>query len=362
MGKDKQAPRPRQGWRWGGHPTRLDKVMNLRQLAVMLQAGVPLPRALQVLSQRGSHPELREAWADVWKSVMEGKGLARAMAAHGRIFTMLEVGLVRAAERSSAVVTMLVQLADLLEREHRLLRQVTQALQYPLFLLTVALLGIVAFSSHLLPIFVQGLAHDIELPLLTRFLLGIANLASSPLFLTLVGGLALGCGLTLKRYVRTPGGRYQWHCALLRMYGVGHIVKQTILARLCQTLAVLIRSGMPLALCLDVAGNSLANYPLAEALQNISGDLKDGYSLSQAFGYASFFPRLLSRMLAISEETGDVATTLEYLGRSYEQQVAMAVEQLSQLLEPLMLAIVGTLMGIILIGMFMPIYACLGQL
>ena len=346
----------------GSRPSSLDKAINLRQLAIMLRSGVPLTRALKVLSHPAGQPELAAAWGDVLQSVMSGRGLARAMAAHSRVFSLSEVGMVRAAERSSCLEETLDHLADYLEHEHNLTSKVTHALQYPLFVLSMALLGMVAFMTHIFPVFMQGLNGEVELPLLTRILLLVANILSNPRFLAvMVGVLVLGAYLGM-RYYRTPQGRYQWQHALLQWRFVGAIIRQTMLARFCRSLAVLMQSGMPLKLCLDVAGDALAFHPLAEAVHSVSGDMCDGCTLSQAFAYSPFFPRFVSRMLAVSEEADDVRCGFARLGEHYEQQVSMALEQFTVLLEPLTLAIVGVFMGGTLVGMFLPLYSCINTL
>ncbi|MBQ7567794.1 type II secretion system F family protein [bacterium] len=339
-----------------------DKMVSLRQLAVLLGSGVPLLRALQVLDQQGVHPALRAAWSSVIKRVLEGQSLARAMAANGRVFGLLEVGLVRAAERSANLADVLHYLADLLSREYRLKRAVSGAMYYPLFLFGAALSGMVLFMLHVLPVFMKGLESEAELPMLSRLLVWVANTVSDVPFMLLVAAMMVASVWMACRYIATPQGRYKWHQLLLHTYGVGCIFKLVLLARFCQTLAVLMRSGMPLPLCLEIAGDSLANYQLSEAVRAVNGDIKDGYALGEAFGLSSFFPSYMSHMLTVSEETGDPASALSMIGKSYEQRADLAVEQFTQLLEPIMLAFIGIMMGVSLIGMFLPLYHCLDSL
>lgn len=339
-----------------------DKMISLRQLAVLLGAGVPLLRSLEVLDQRGVPEMLRLAWRAVLRSVMEGQSLARAMASHSGVFNLLEIGMVRAAERSSHLASTLRYLADLLEGEYKLKRAITGALHYPMFLLTASLLGLTLFTVNLMPVFTQGLSVELKLPWLTRCLLGVAGVLGAPVFYTVLLAVApLGIWLAAA-YLRSPQGRYRWQKWQLSAYCVGRILKKALLTRFCQTFAVLLRTGMPLPLCLDVAGDALGNYQLAEAVRTVNDGIKNGCTLGEAFAASPFFPRLIANMLEISEEAGTPADALDYVSKIYDRQVSLALEQFVQLLEPIMLLLIGVFMALMLLGMFLPLYQNLSVL
>ena len=333
-----------------------DKMISLRQLAVLLNSGVPLLRSLEVLDQPGAPASLRQAWKSVLYSVAQGNSLARSMARHGQVFGLLEIGMVRAAERTSHLDSALRYLADLLEGEYKLRRAVAAALHYPLFLLGAAFLGMLLFTAELMPLFAQGLPQDVQLPWITRCLLGTAEIFSTPKFCLFFSGAALGGVWAGTAYMRTPRGRYRWQKWQMGVYGAGRIIKKALVTRFCQTFAVLLRSGMPLPLCLEVAGDALDNYHLAEAVRAVNSGIKDGCTLEESFAGSAFFPRFVSQMLAIGTEAGNPADALDYVARIYSRQVEAALEQFLQLLEPVMLLLIGAFLTVMMLAMFLPLY------
>ena len=342
-----------------GRPGVRDKMLSIRQLAVMLNSGVPLLRSLEVLDQHGSHKQMRCAWRAVLYGVTAGHSMSRAMSVQSQVFSLLEIGLIRAAERSSNLAPTLRYLADLLESEYKIKRSLSAALHYPFFLLIASLLGLAWFTLYLLPVIVQAIPQDVELPLLTRIILTLGRVFSTPLW-AVSGGLGLSAAVWgACSFMKTPRGRCICQSWSLRLYGIGQIVKQSLLARFCQTLAVLLRSGMPLPLCLEVAGEALNNYSLANAVRAISDGLKCGQTLGKAFRESAFFPGYMAQLAAVSEETGNTADIFELAGRGYAEQVKLASESFLRLLEPLLLLVIGVFMGLLLLGMFLPLYRCM---
>ena len=339
-------------------PTLREKSLSFRQLAVMLTSGVSLTRSLQVLAQPGTHPKLREAWLAVLQSVMAGRSLWETMARYNRVFSLLEVSMIRSSERSSCLNSCLYSLAISLEREAKLQSRISAALQYPLLLGGMALAGTCVFVLWLLPAFMQGLELGEELPWFTRLLLGVSQLLRNRL---LVWGLVLGGALTVAAvtgYRRTPWGRYQWQCASLNLVGVGHLVKMTLVARFCEMLATALRSGMSLPTGLEFASESLANYPLASAVRGVLTRLEDGCSLGQAFDNSRFFPKVVGKTLILCDEVGNPVANIEHIGRFMMMQVDQIISQWSQLIEPVMLLVIAVFMTVSLLAMFSPLYKC----
>lgn len=358
--------RLRRGWerisrRLQRRPSLREKGLCFRQLAIMITSGVSVTRSLQVLAHPGTHPLLREAWLAVLQSVMSGRHLWEAMARYTQVFSLLEVSMVRAAERASCLGSCLNYLATSLESEVRMQRRLSAALQYPVLLGVVALAGMVAFLLWLLPAFIQGLDLGGELPWPTRLLLSASQFLHQG-FRT--GGLLLGIALALgagARYLHTPWGRYQWQCATLRLAGLGQLFKMILVARFCELFATALRSGMALPASLEFASEAMVNYPLASAVRRVIDGLEAGYSLGQAFSNSRFFPRSVGQTLTMCEEVGDPVTNMERLGRALMLQADLQISQWSQLLEPAMLLVIAAFMAGSLVAMFLPLYQCFGS-
>ncbi len=345
------------------HPSLRQRAVSSRQLAVMLASGVPLERAVEVLGQQQDNARLARAWQDVRAGLLRGQSLSRGLARNGRVFGMLDVGLAQAGEASGVLVTALEHLAGQQEREVRLRSRVGASLVYPALVGGTCLLVAWVVVWHVLPTFLNGLLLGMEdLPWFTRILVWTTRAARNPVLVGLaLGAVAVGVPL-LQGHLATPQGRYQFQKALLSVPLVGPVYRRVLLARFCQVMATLLRSSMPVPGALEVAGSATSHRPLGEALEGIAQDLEEGCTLSEAFGYCDFFPAMVTRMVAVGEESGDLAGALQRLADFYEQDLEVCLDTLTAALEPALVGLMGAFVGGVLVALFIPLYRVLSTL
>lgn len=344
-------------------PSIWEKAASIRQFAVMIQSGVTIPRAVMVLQKHCSNQVLAAAWGNVAKTIMQGSPLSRGMANNSHVFGMLDVGMARAAEASSQLGPTFNQLADLLERQAKLKRAVTSALHYPLILCLVCVLATVLVLEHVMPVFAAVFAsNQLELPLLTRVLIVSTAVLRSPAAAIGIALMGVSIFLVVRQYLGTPIGTYQLQQNLLKMPVVSRLYKELVVARFCRIMGVLLESGLPLAMSLEVAGTAVGSYPLAAAVEQTLKELKLGCRVSEALELVEFFPNLMVRMVAVAEEYGNMASALQRLGQNYEQQVELNLEQTTTALEPVIIGLLGCVVGMVLVGLFVPLYQLVGNI
>lgn len=344
-------------------PGLRDRAVAHRQLAVMLGAGVALSRALEVLGRQGENPLYARAWEEVRRDVLRGRTLSRGMGRRSEVFPMLEVGLARAGEASGALALVFDHLATLLEREVRVQGRFRAALAYPLLALLVCLGIAFGLVHHVLPAFLNGLLRGVDdLPWMTRVLIALTDASTNPVLGGVVlGATALGVFLA-RRYLATPQGRYRVERLELALPVLGLLRRRQLLGRFCQALATLLPGGVPLVTALKVAGSAVDHVNLSEAVEGICVDLREGCTVAEAFEASGFFPALVTRMVAVGEEAGQLPAVLRRLAGFYEQELEMALEALTAALEPLVVGVMGLFVGFVLLALFVPLHRVLTTL
>lgn len=347
---------------WRSGPSLREKAVASRQLAVMLRAGVDLSRALEVLARQGN-PRFARAWEDVRREVLRGNTISRGMGRNSDVFGMLDVGLARVGEASGTLATVFDHLATLQERDVRLRARVGAALTYPALILLVCLAVAVGIVEHILPTFMDGVLRGAQdLPWITRLLVLFTEAIRNPYLVGFTLLCLVGGGSLLRMHLSTRHGRDQFQRMLLEVPLLGVLSRRFLLARFCRTLATVLQSGHPVASALEVANSAMAHQPLSHAIEGMGGDLRDGLSVAEAFATSRFFPPLVTGMVAVGEEAGDLAGILQRLADFYEQDLEVALEALTAALEPLMVAGMGGFVGFVLVALFLPLYQVLTTL
>lgn len=327
-----------------------------RLLASLLAAGVPLSRALVILQKEASHPAAKAQWKEIHDRVVDGMSLADAMAQSPETFPKVYVAMVDAGETGGFLDLVLAQIADFQAREKELRSKVLTAMFYPTILLTLALTVMVVLLVFIIPKFQLTFAgFGARLPALTEAIIGLSHaLRSYGVFLAL--GLALAAYLA-GNWLRSPAGRRVWEAAILRLPAVGSLVAQYAMARFCRMLGTLLAAGVPLINALNVARRSLGNQTLLDAVANSIDLVKEGKPLGASLAEArTLFTGSTLEMIAVAEESGKLDQELVRLANVTEADLDRRLKTAVALAEPVMLFLIAGLIGVIFVGMALPIF------
>jgi type IV pilus assembly protein PilC len=334
-----------------------DLVVFSRQLATLINAGLPIVRAFYVLTEQTEKKQLKDTIDYVRKDVEAGLSLSEALEKHPKIFNRLYVEMIRAGEIGGMLDGVLLRIADQLEKEADLRRKVKSAMIYPLFVVGFALLTLTFLLIFIVPIF-AGLFEDLggTLPLLTRIVLSVSNILTS-LWGILVY-LALGVAFYLfLRWKKTEAGRKVWGRFSLRIpLKIGNVVQNVALARFARTLGTLSAAGVPILQALEITATSSGNWVVEKALLKSRDAIREGIPIYKPLESEPIFPPMITRMIAVGEETGDIDGMLQKIGEFYESEVDATVKALTSIMEPVMIVVVGGIVGIIVIAMYLPMF------
>lgn len=339
---------------------RRDLIIFSRQLATLLSSGIAIFQALQLLAEQSASRALREVLQEVIVSLQQGQALSVALLAHPQTFPNLYARTITVGERTGNLEDVLRQLASYLEKEEALLRKLTGALAYPVFVLMVAI-GVVALmlTVALPPMVDLFEAFEAELPWPTRALIAVSNFATAYGLYVLFGGLILA-GVTAW-WSGQPSGRRVRDAAILRIPIVGQITLQGQIARFASTASVLIRAGLPLSEVMDLVVQTTQNTAVAAALERARVALLGGQGLSNPLAAERMFPKLLPQMVRVGEETGTLETNLETLSSFYEERVDRGVQIMTSLVEPALTVFIALVVGFIAVSMVLPMYSILSS-
>ncbi|MBI3087914.1 MAG: type II secretion system F family protein [Candidatus Omnitrophica bacterium] len=335
-------------------PSRAQLVISTRQLATLVKAGMPLLRALRTVSDQLDPGPLRQVFTLLAGDVEAGVRLSEALARHPRVFPPFYVNMVRAGEVGGLLDEILKRLAELMEKQQRIRDRVRGALMYPAFVMFAAVSILIILMAFVVPTFL-GMFTELgsALPLPTRILVFICDSVREGWWWVL---LAAG-GLTalFRAAIQTPAGKRQVDRTLLHAPVFGSLLQRLLIARFARTFGTLLSSGVPILEALTTVRATVSNAVFDDALQSVERSLKTGESLARPMELSGAFPPLVSRMIALGEETGQLDRMLVQLADSYEEEVDIQLGGLTQLLEPLLIVFVGGIVGFIVIAMFLPL-------
>jgi type IV pilus assembly protein PilC len=334
-----------------------------RQLATMISSGMSLLRALYVIEAQTESDKLREAFTAVRKDVEAGISFSDALAKHPDIFNDLYRAMVEAGETGGILEGTLIRVSEQLEKDDSLRRQVKAAMMYPMLIGGFALLVLVALVAFLVPVF-EKVFKDFggDLPTITKFTVGMSDLMTQRWYLLIVG--VAGAVFAFMKWKKSHRGREQWDRFKLRVpFKIGGIVQKVALARFSRTYSAMIAAGVPMLQAIDITGRTAGNRVVEKAMHAVRDSVKAGGSIAAPMrAEPNAFPLMVTQMVAVGEETGALEQMLTKVADFYEDEVAAALKALTSILEPVMIVVVGGIVGFIVIAMYMPMFQVYDQI
>ncbi|MGB5191597.1 MAG: type II secretion system inner membrane protein GspF [Polyangiales bacterium] len=334
--------------------SQLDVAVATRQLSVLLRSGVPLVEALSALIEQLDHPELKNAFTDTRNQVNEGSTLANALKAHPKIFPSLYVNMVAAGEASGTLEEVLGRLAEFLDDQTRLQSKVRGALAYPVVMAVVVVLILFLMMSVVVPK-VTAIFENFNqtLPWYTRLLIFVSDIFSN--YWWLLAALLIGGIYWFRRWQATDEGRRKWDLFVLEIPLFGPLLIMVAVARFSRTLATLLSSGVPVLTAMDITRNVLGNTELMRVVEDARESVREGEGIAKPLRQGDRFPPIVTHMIAVGERTGQLEEMLIHVADAYDQQIEVRVGALTSILEPLLIVVMGAVVGGIAFAILMPL-------
>jgi type IV pilus assembly protein PilC len=327
-----------------------------RQMATMISSGMTLLRAFYVLEDQIENPKLAATIGAVREDIESGLALSDALAKHPKIFSPLYVAMVRAGETGGVLEASLDRISDQLEKDDELRRTVKGAMAYPIVVLTFAMCVLIGLIAFIVPVFVKVFADfGGELPLITKLTVQASDVVTGQWYLLIAAAIAGPIGF--KKWRRSPWGRKQWDVIRLKFpFKIGVTVQKIALARWSRTFAALYSAGVPIMQVIEITGETAGNSVVEKAMADVIESVKSGGTIAAPLKNSSIFPSMVVQMIAVGEETGNLDAMLSKVADFYESEVEAAVKALTSILEPVMIILVGLIVGFIVVAMYMPMF------
>ena len=332
-----------------------DIVIFSRQLATMVDSGIPLVQAMDILCEQIEEPNFKNVIATIRDDIEVGSSFSEALLKHPAVFSPLYINMVKAGESSGALDDILDRLASYLEKANTLQRKVKSSLVYPAVVIAMAFLITLVMLLKVIPTF-KGIFDMLggTLPLPTRILILISDtLRGMFLYVVSVVGVAL---FLLRKYMKTPQGKAMFDRTILKLPVIGQLLRKVAVAKFTRTLATLVKSGVPILVSLEIVGKTSGNTVIERALDDVRRSIKEGENISNPLAKSGVFPPMVVRMINVGEQTGELEKMLGKIADFYDDQVDAAVSGLTSLIEPLIIGFLGIVIGGIVIAMFLPVF------
>ena len=338
-------------------------VIATRQLSTMVNSGMSLLRSLYVIEEQTENDKLREIFVDVRKDVEAGLALSDALRKHPDIFNDLYVAMVQAGETGGILDNTLVRVAEQLEKDAALRRQIKAAMVYPTMIASFAFIVLFALVAFLVPVF-EKIFKDFggDLPAITKFTVWLSHMATQRFYV--IFAVIFGTVWAFRTWKNSETGRMQWDRLKLKFpMKIGDIVQKVALARFSRTFSGLIAAGVPMLEAIDITGKTSGNKVIEKAMDDVRESVKKGGSLTAPMmEVPEAFPIMVTQMIGVGEETGALETMMTKVADFYEEQVEAAVKALTSILEPIMIVVVGAIVGFIVIAMYLPMFKVYDQI
>lgn len=337
-------------------PGRKDLISFAQDLAVLLESGISLNRSLSIVAELTEKKSFQKVVQELQKQIREGNAFWEALSKQAKIFPPVFVNMVQAGESGGVLDRVLNKVADYLGRSQELKEYLISALIYPFILSLTAAGSIAILLIFVIPKFAVIFSDmGVALPLATSLMLGMGNFLHAYWWLILVSGALVFFGA--RTYLRTPSGQKRWDRVKLRLPIFGKLWKKTEIARFSRTLGTLLESGVPILTAMNIVQSVVLNTYLRQGLITVYTELKQGNILSRALGRNQFFPSLAVQMIAVGEETGKTGTMLDKISDIYEKEIKEAIKRFTTLFEPLVILVMGGVIGGMVISILMAIFS-----
>jgi type IV pilus assembly protein PilC len=333
-----------------------DLAVATRQLSTMVSSGMTILRALYVLEAQTESKLLKETLQGVRQDVEAGLLLSDALERHPKVFNPLYVSMVKAGESGGVLEESLIRTADQLEKDASLRRQVRSAMIYPVLIISFAVIVLLALVAFLIPVF-EGVFKQFggKLPALTQLMVGLSHLVNKQGYLIVIAIVV--SVVSFVKFKKSNWGRPKWDAFRLRIpMKIGDVVQKVAIARWSRTLASLVSAGVPIMQAIEITGKTAGNYVIESSMADVIASVKAGGTISEPLGKAKVFPPMVGHMVGVGEETGAHDAMLAKIADFYEDEVEAAIKALTSILEPVMIMIVGGIVGVIVVSMYLPLF------
>ncbi|MCA9401609.1 MAG: type II secretion system F family protein, partial [Candidatus Omnitrophica bacterium] len=344
----------------GGRPFQSKKikpdeiVIFSRQLATMVDAGIPIIQAIDALQEQMSHPMFKKILATVGEDIQHGSGLSAAFSKHPQVFDTLFVNMVKVGETGGVLSSILDRISTYMEKTLKLQRKVKSAMIYPSVVVSMAVIITILLIVKVVPTFSSIYdSFDQELPAMTQILISISDIMQHQL-LYYIGGLIFVI-FFINRFHKTEKGAVIIDGAVLKLPIFGDLLRKVAISRFSRTLATLLQSGVPILESLDIVQKTIGNRVLEIVVEDVKSNVREGESIATPLGKSGVFPPMVVRMIGIGEKSGQMEKMLIKISEFYDDQVDAAVEGLTSIIEPLIIGVLGVVIGFIVIALFLPI-------
>jgi len=332
-----------------------DLTIFYRQFATMVNAGLTLVSSLDILIEQVENKSLSNVIKTIKSDVEAGSTLADAFAKQPQVFSEINVSMIRAGEIGGVLDEILNKIADLMEKEYALRQKIRSAMAYPTFIAVAAVIMTIFLLTFILPQFVGVFAqYGGELPALTMFLVVLTKLFNQYWYLFFITFAAIV--FAFLAYIKTPNGKLNFDKLKLSAPIFGEINRKTAVARFTRILGTLIKSGVPILEALKVSSNAIGNLVISFAVTNAQTKIKEGQSISSPLAASGVFPPMVTQMIMVGEESGELEEMLINVSNFYDEEVDRAVERLTSIIEPVMMVFIALTVGIMIIAMYLPIF------
>ncbi len=343
----------------GKKPTSDDIASTIRQLSIMIRAGVPLVESLSGLAEQAKSPFLANALSKMTVDVSQGSALSECFAQHPSVFPALAAEMAKMAEAGGSLSESLSKLADHLESGAEITRKVKGALAYPVVVMCISVVTVLVMVTFILPRFTKLFKQmGAQVPWTTQMLISISYAVTTYWYLFIIG--TAGIVYAIRRYLSTPSGKRKLDALVLKCPVLGDVVNKIVLSRVLACMSTLLGSGVPMLKTLETAGAAANNEIVKDALLKAGREVAEGNATSQSLRSAGIFPPLVLQMVVSGEKTGELPAMLEYVCTLYDRETEAKVKSLTSIIEPIMIVFLGVIVGFIAISVIVPIYSLVG--